>query len=78
MSWILTANDLSGVPAPLLSRCTIYEIPPPTPEQLPAIIQSLVSEFAVEFGLRPEFFRLDLGDVEALVGTYEQHRSVGV
>ncbi len=78
VSWVLTANDLSGVPTPLLSRCTIYEIPPPTPEQLPAIIQSLVSEFAAEFGLRPEFFRLDLGDIEALVGTYEQHRSVRV
>ncbi|WP_170795802.1 AAA family ATPase [Ruegeria denitrificans] len=78
VSWILTANDLSGVPAPLLSRCTIYEIPPPTQEQLPAIIQSLVSEFAAEFGLRPEFFQLDLGDVEALVGTYERHKSVRV
>ncbi|KUJ77798.1 AAA family ATPase [Ruegeria profundi] len=78
VSWILTANDLSGVPAPLLSRCTIYEIPPPTTEQLPAIIQSLVNEFAAEFGLRPEFFCLDLGDVEALVDTYEQHRSVRI
>ncbi len=35
VSWILTANDLSGVPAPLLSRCTIYEIPPPKQRSSP-------------------------------------------
>ncbi|WP_120635269.1 AAA family ATPase [Ruegeria sp. EL01] len=39
VSWILTANDLGCIPAPLRSRCTIYEVPEPTPEQLPAIMQ---------------------------------------
>lgn len=78
VSWILTANDLGCIPAPLRSRCTIYEVPLPTPQQLPAIISSMVAEYAIEFGLRREFFALDLGDVEALVETFKQHKSVRV
>ncbi|WP_377191456.1 AAA family ATPase [Ruegeria meonggei] len=78
VSWILTANDLWCIPAPLRSRCIIYEVPEPTPKQLPAIIKSMVNEYAAEFGLRNEFFALDLGDVEALVETFKQHKSVRV
>ncbi|NVO56886.1 AAA family ATPase [Rhodobacteraceae bacterium B1Z28] len=78
VSWILTANDLGCIPAPLRSRCTIYDIPVPTPEQLPAVIRSMVGEYAAELGLRREFFSLDLGDVEALVETFKQHKSVRV
>ncbi|WP_425046502.1 AAA family ATPase [Primorskyibacter sp. S87] len=78
VSWLLTANDLGNVPAPLRSRCTIYEIPAPTLDQLPKIIESLVDEYASEHGLRREFFKLDLGDVEALTETYKTHRSVRI
>ncbi|GAA6191170.1 AAA family ATPase [Phaeobacter sp. NW0010-22] len=76
VSWILTANDLENVPAPLRRRCTIYEIPVPTLDQLPEIITSLADEYASEHRLRREFFRLDVGDVEALTETYKVHNSV--
>jgi ATP-dependent Lon protease len=35
--WVLTANNTDGIPAPLLSRMAIYEIPPPTPEEAAGI-----------------------------------------
>ncbi|WP_299888118.1 hypothetical protein [uncultured Ruegeria sp.] len=78
LSWILSTNDLGCIPAPLRSRCIIYEVPVPTPEQLPAIIKSMVGEYAVERGLRREFFTLDMSDAEALVETFKQHKSVRV
>ncbi|SFL49120.1 ATPase family associated with various cellular activities (AAA) [Loktanella salsilacus] len=30
ISWILTANTTDGIPAPLLSRCRVINLPPPT------------------------------------------------
>ncbi|SMP16174.1 AAA family ATPase [Shimia sagamensis] len=57
VNWILTANKLGSVSGPLRSRCTIYKIPEPTREQIPAIIRSLVADFAGANGLRTEFFQ---------------------
>lgn len=37
--WVLTANNLEGIPAALLSRMAVYEVPPPTPEQAATIAQ---------------------------------------
>lgn len=35
--WVLTANSLEGIPAALLSRMAVYEVPSPTPEQAAGI-----------------------------------------
>jgi ATP-dependent Lon protease len=35
--WVLTANSIEGIPAPLLSRMAVYEVPSPTPDQAAAI-----------------------------------------
>ena len=39
---VLTANDLRAVPAPLLSRVEVFDIPAPEPEQRLQIIQTEV------------------------------------
>lgn len=74
VNWILTANDLSTVSAPLKSRCTIYKIPEPTKEQIPPIIRSLVTDFADANRLRTEFFQLTVDEVQALVEMYDSRR----
>ncbi len=43
---LMTANDLSSVPAPLLSRSQVVEIKPLTTEQRFAIVRSLVDKHA--------------------------------
>lgn len=35
--WVATANSLDGIPEPLLSRMTVFEIPLPAPEQSASI-----------------------------------------
>jgi ATP-dependent Lon protease len=39
--WVLTANSTEGIPAPLLSRMAVYEVPSPTPEQAAGIGQRI-------------------------------------
>jgi ATP-dependent Lon protease len=78
VSWILTANRLETVTEPLKSRCRVYRIPAPTSEQIPQIIRSLVREYAEDHALRPEFFALDFGELNALAATYETHKSVRI
>ena len=78
VSWILTANTLETVSAPLKSRCRVYEIPAPESHQIPRIIRSLVQGYAADHGLREEFFALDIGEINALAETYEKKKSVRI
>jgi ATP-dependent Lon protease len=39
--WVLTANSTEGIPAPLLNRMAVYEVPAPTPEQAAGIAQRI-------------------------------------
>ncbi|MES3022355.1 MAG: AAA family ATPase [Pseudomonadota bacterium] len=39
--WVLTANSTDGIPAPLLNRMAVYEVPAPTPEQAAGIAQRI-------------------------------------
>jgi ATP-dependent Lon protease len=39
--WVLTANSTDGIPAPLLDRMAVYEVPSPTPEQAAGIAQRI-------------------------------------
>ncbi|MDO8301298.1 AAA family ATPase [Lacisediminimonas sp.] len=43
ITWIATANDISVIPVPLLSRFTVFEVPAPTPSQARVIIQNIYS-----------------------------------
>lgn len=57
INWVLTANDLSTVPEPVLSRTTVFEIAAPTESDLMGIVermyQSLLSSRSI-----PEHERL--------------------
>ena len=53
VNWILTANDLSGLPEPLLNRLRIINVPMPPVELLPQILDSLTEEIAREMGVDP-------------------------
>ncbi len=51
VSFIVTANSLDGVPAPLRDRLRIIEVPSPGPEHLPVVAASIVAEIRAERGL---------------------------
>ncbi|MGI4719268.1 MAG: AAA family ATPase [Janthinobacterium lividum] len=58
--WVLTANSVEGIPAPLLNRMAVYEVPAPTPEQAAGIAQRMYRGLVREMNLAG--FDGDLGD----------------
>ena len=44
VSWIMTANTLDGVPAPLLDRCRVIALPDPTPSDLEVAAARMIAE----------------------------------
>ncbi|MDW3118619.1 MAG: AAA family ATPase [Roseovarius pacificus] len=78
LNWILTANDIDCVPAPLVSRCTVYRVPEPDVAHVGALAASIVDDYAAELGVDPRFFQLSAGDLEYLRETMPKHRSVRV
>lgn len=58
--WVLTANSVEGIPAPLLNRMAVYEVPAPTPEQAAGIAQRMYRGLVREMNLAG--FDEDLGD----------------
>ena len=61
--FVLTANSLDGVPAPLLSRLEVFDIPRPEPAQRMRIIQNEAAMLRRKTGLN---IRLDKAGCEAL------------
>ncbi len=57
--WVLTANSTAGIPAPLLNRMAVYEVPAPTPEQAAGIAQRIYRALPGELHL--DGFAEDLG-----------------
>jgi ATP-dependent Lon protease len=55
--FVLTANDLNAVPAPLLSRVSVFKVPRPKPAQRLRIIQNEVARLC-----RKTRLRIDLDD----------------
>ena len=43
ITWILTANDRDGIPAPLLDRCRVFDIGYPEGDDLAALIRTLAA-----------------------------------
>lgn len=50
--WVLTANSTEGIPAPLLSRMAVYEVPAPTPQQAAGIGQRIYAGLLRELKLK--------------------------
>ncbi len=51
ISWILNANDVAGLPGPLLSRLQVVRLPAPAPADLRAILDGMLRDIAAERGL---------------------------
>jgi ATP-dependent Lon protease len=66
--WVLTANRTEGIPAPLLNRMAIYEVPAPTPEQAAAIAQRIYAGLLCELHLARFAPQLDSAVVDRLAG----------
>ena len=49
--WLLTSNEVSSIPAPLLSRIRRFDIPSPTPEQAVTILNTIYQAVQQEVGL---------------------------
>ncbi|QNA88032.1 AAA family ATPase [Massilia sp. Dwa41.01b] len=49
--WVLTANSVEGIPAPLLNRMAVYEVPAPTPDQAAGIAQRMYASLLEELNL---------------------------
>lgn len=58
--WVMTANSTDGIPAPLLSRMAVYEVPAPNREQAWGIAQRIYEGLLSELKLKQ--MALDLSD----------------
>ena len=77
VSWLLTANSLDGLPAPLRSRLDIFKVWGPGPEHFPGILVSLMREFAADLNLSPHLLPHLEDEAEALLERhFAKHRSV--
>lgn len=70
LSFLATANDISRLPGPLLSRFRVIEVAPPTPSQLGSVVLGARDDRARELGIDARMLPLmaDEVDVLALAG----------
>ena len=61
--FVLTANSLAGVPASLLSRCEVFNVPRPEPKQRLRIIKDVAEKLRMKTGKQ---IALDKGSSEQL------------
>lgn len=52
VSWFATANSLDGIPEPLLSRLSVYEVVGPRLEDFDTIFETLQADYAAELGIQ--------------------------
>jgi ATP-dependent Lon protease len=57
--WVLTANSTDGIPAPLLNRMAVYQVPAPTAEQAAGIAQRIYRALLQEINLAMFATRLE-------------------
>ncbi|MGC4367524.1 AAA family ATPase [Hydrogenophaga sp. R2] len=57
VSFILTANSLSRLPTPLLSRCQVVMFNEPSPEHIAAAVPHVLEDLAGEWGLPSGVFK---------------------
>jgi hypothetical protein len=51
VTWLMTANSLKGLPAPLRDRCRVIPFPEPGHEHLPALSRQIIADLLAEQGL---------------------------
>jgi len=50
VSWLMTANTLTGIPSVLLDRCHVIKFPEPGPEQLDVLAPRILEQLYVDAG----------------------------
>ena len=77
VSWVLTANELSGIPRPLLSRVTVVHVNGPAPEHFDALLFSILNDMAREMQVQvAQLPRLEPEAKELLRDYFLRSRSV--
>lgn len=77
ISFIATANDISHLPAPLLSRFRVVEVPAPGVEHLHALVRGIRVDLAGEYGVDPRLLpELDEIEMKAVEQHYRKNRSI--
>ncbi|MET0856817.1 MAG: hypothetical protein ABWY27_08715 [Telluria sp.] len=64
--WVLTANSTEGIPAPLLNRMAVYQVPAPTPEQAAGIAQRIYRGLLQELKIGKFVTRLEPAVIDKL------------
>ncbi|PCI39747.1 MAG: hypothetical protein COB46_08120 [Rhodospirillaceae bacterium] len=79
VNWIATANDISHMPMPLLSRFRVIEVPTPSSKDIVAIIGGVRSDFAAEVGCDVRFVpHLDEAEIMYLEREFKKRPDVRV
>jgi ATP-dependent Lon protease len=77
VNWILTADRIDTLPAPLLSRIEIVEVATPGPEHAEMILAALWADVARDVGLPPSALpRIEAAAETALLRLFRNTRSV--
>ncbi|MGY4396694.1 ATP-dependent Lon protease [Sphingomonas sp. UYAg733] len=77
VNWVLTANRVDGLPAPLLSRVDIVEVAGPGPEHAEMILAALWRDVARDAGLPPSALpRIEAAAETMLLRLFRNTRSV--
>jgi len=67
VTWLMTANSLEGLPAPLRDRCRVIPFPEPGHEHLPALSRQIIADLLAEQGLDHRWASpLDALEMEAI------------
>ncbi len=77
VNWILTANSLDPLPAPLRSRLDIVQVEGPSPKHFDSLLSNLLEGTADAWGLPPALLPDLEAEAEQLLRTrFKRHRSV--
>lgn len=69
ITWIATANDVTAIEPPLLSRFSAFEIPMPTPQQARIIVQNIYGALLEQESWGTHFVRTISEDVIEVIAT---------
>ncbi|WP_374368626.1 AAA family ATPase [Dongia sp.] len=77
VSWILTANDISGLSSPLLDRVRIFDVMAPDAEHLPMIIRGIIADLADDYRIPlDEMPELPAETIQELLTAYRAGASI--